>query len=133
MITTNISSLTATEQTIAVSITVDLCNYKYFAKSSIQPSVDVNFVVSNATLVGTTEYVTIQAVGSATFVPTNTCRCNPKNILFTEQFTIAFVGVSSFSTPTITEINGIVEASDVNCCGIANQIQTVNAVTISIA
>lgn len=124
-------STTATTQVVTCNVTERLCQ-RYYVTSSIQPAVNVDYSIDDYKLVGTTEYVTIKANVTITYVPTNGSHCCPKTNIFTEYFTVAFADVTTLTTPTITESDGIVEPDYVNCCDVAGGISAINVVTISI-
>jgi hypothetical protein len=124
-------SAAATTQVVTCNVTEKLCR-SYYVTSSIQPSVNVDYSVADYKLVGTTEYVTVKANVTITYIPTNGSHCCPKTNIFTEYFTVAFADVTTLTTPTVTEADGIVEPDYVNCCDVAGGISAINVVTISI-
>lgn len=132
MINITTVSTTATEQVLTANVSERLCQ-RYYVNQSIQPSVTVDYSIEDYKLIGTTEYVTVKASVTITYVPTNGTHCCPKTNIFTEYFTVAFSDVTALTVPTITETDGIVEPDYVNRCDIAGGISAINVVTISIA
>ena len=131
MISLNPIGIDAQNQVYAVSIKQKLCK-PFCEGASVQPSVDVKFQVDNITNIEGVKYVKIKAQGIITYIPQNSCACNPSSKIFTEYFTVAFSADENVGID-IEGRAGFVEPADVNCYGVACGINWVSAISISLA
>lgn len=83
--------------------------------STIQPQVSVVYTTGTPRLNGTTVFIPVKAV--ITVVTQNSgCGCNAHTQLFTEDFVVAFQGVTSIpNTVTLTNVGRDQFGSDVKC------------------
>lgn len=123
-------SIAAANQVYAVTITEKLCK-PYCESSSIQPTVDVKFMVESSNFVNGTQYAKVKAQGIITYVPKNSNSCCPISKVFTEYFTLAFQNAAEVAV-TLGATEGYVESANVNCCGVACGISWVGTLSAKI-
>lgn len=100
--------------------------------STIQPQVSVVYTTGTPRLNGTTVFIPVKAV--ITVVTQNSgCGCNAHTQLFTEDFVVAFQGVTSIpNTVTLTNVGRDQFGSDVKC-GCAHSYTINDSLTIAIS
>jgi hypothetical protein len=123
------SASVANQLSILASYKEKLCR-PYCVISSIQPQVNITYSVGTMRLQGTTVFVPITAVID---IITETCPCNAKAHLYTENFYVAFQGRTTL--PASVNVTSVGRVGVPTCikCGKAHSYTLNDSLVISIA
>lgn len=116
---------------ILVTIKQQLC-HPYSANGTTQGVGTVTYTAGTPIFNGTTVFIPITAQGTIT-TPSCKCGCNPNQEVFTERFTVAFVGQTGVPTAVTLTVDGTDNfAAEINGCGIAHAFVLNNTLTVTI-
>ena len=100
--------------------------------STIQPQVSVVYTTGTPRLNGTTVFIPVKAVITVV-TQNNCCGCNAHTQLFTEDFVVAFQGMTSIPTTiTLTNVGRDQYGSDIKC-GCARSYTINDSITIAVS
>ena len=123
------AAATANQLALLAVIQERFCNYSYCTDSSNQPQAVVQFTAGTARLEGTTLFVPIKATVQ---IELPGCCNNAITKLYTENFVVAFQGVTALPTAiTIATLGQDVQPANVNC-GVARGITIYESLTVTI-